>query len=114
MSDRPVHPRPRRRAYASCTTTSPHYKLDGNRLDGDATFVRRERDLTGFTLDLAGLRVARCTVDGRRRQVHPRGGRLSDVTAPLAAGQEFGVRVQYSGTRGRCPRRPSATPAGRS
>ena len=76
------------------------YKLIGNRLDGDAVLTCVARaDTTAVTLDLAGLRVAKVFLDAKPAQFTHRGSRLR-ISARLAAGQEFELRVKYAGSPG--------------
>ncbi len=76
------------------------YKVDGNRLDGDATLhCKALAALTSFQLDLHALRPARVLVDGRPAKHQHRRDRL--VIRPqheIAAGDEFEVRVRYGGS----------------
>ena len=75
------------------------YKVDGNRLDGDARLrCRAQADLTALELDLHALRVSRVLLDGRGATYRHRRDRLA-VRAPTAigAGEQFEVRVRYAG-----------------
>ena len=74
------------------------YKLIGNRLDGDAVLTCVAlAETTTVTLDLAGLRVAKVSVDGKPARFTHRGARLR-IPVGLVADQEFEVRVKYAGT----------------
>lgn len=83
-----------------------HYALDldydvaGNRLHGEAVLdAVARKDLTRVVLDLAGLDVAKVTVDGRppARWTH-RGTRVVlTLREPLAEGASFRVVVKYAG-----------------
>ncbi|WP_210650907.1 M1 family metallopeptidase [Nocardioides sp. SYSU D00065] len=73
------------------------YKVVGNRLDGDARLTCvAHADLESITLDLAGLRVAKVWVRGRQVRHHHRRNRL-EVPVSASRGEEFEVRVGYSG-----------------
>jgi aminopeptidase N len=75
------------------------YRVDGNRLDGDATLTCRAReDVGSLQLDLHALRPAKVFVDGRPAKHRHHHGRLT-VTLPgrVAEGTELTVRVRYSG-----------------
>jgi aminopeptidase N len=75
------------------------YKVDGNRLDGDATLTCRALDeLRSLDLDLHALRPAKVFVDGRQAQHRQHRGRLT-VTLPASveAGGRLTVRVRYAG-----------------
>lgn len=74
------------------------YKVEGNRLEGDATLSCRvlvETDV--LHLDLYGLHPQKVFVDGRAQRFTHLRGRLA-VKLPLAPGAELTVRVKYSGT----------------
>ena len=76
------------------------YKLVGNRLDGDAVLsCTATEDTSSVAVDLAGLRVGKVLLDGRPTRFSHRGSRIT-VTAPLEAGQEFELRITYSGSPG--------------
>ena len=83
-----------------------HYDLDlaydsGDAdLEGEATITAvAAGPLRRFHLDLVGMRVESASVDGRVATVRRRGGELVVRPAkPLRSGQEFRVRVRYSGT----------------
>jgi aminopeptidase N len=76
------------------------YDLAGNRLRGEAVVdaVARE-DLTRVVLDLAGMDVAKVSVDGRAPAKYTvRGTRLIvTLKQPLAEGTAFRVAVKYAG-----------------
>ncbi len=76
------------------------YELEGNRLRGEVLIdaVARE-DLDRVVLDLAGLDVARVTVDGRAPGKYvARGDRLViTLKQPIAEGAGFRVGVKYAG-----------------
>jgi aminopeptidase len=83
-----------------------HYDLDlnyrpaSNRLDGHAELdIVPARRLDRLALDLAGLTVAKVTVDGRRpkRYAHRGGKLLISLAAPVAAATPIRVAVTYSG-----------------
>jgi aminopeptidase N len=75
------------------------YKVDGNRLDGDAVLqCTAHRQLTSLGLDLHHLRPGKVFVDGRvARHTHRQGRLVVRPGRPLRAGQEFEVRVRYAG-----------------
>ena len=75
------------------------YKVEGNRLDGDAA-LRCEAisEVTTFELDLHALRPSKVLVDGRAaKHQHRRGRVVVRAPEPIAAGQQFEVRVRYAG-----------------
>ena len=73
------------------------YRVEGNRLDGEATLTCRVlEDTDAFHLDLYGLHVQKVFVDGRAQRFTHLRGRLA-VKLPLALGAEHTVRVKYSG-----------------
>ncbi|GAA3700146.1 M1 family metallopeptidase [Zhihengliuella alba] len=88
--------------------TAEHYDLDlecklgGNHLSGRARLTGTAvRDLQAIELDLAGLRVAKASVDGRRAAFKQRGERLSVTpSATIRAGARFQVEVRYGGSPG--------------
>ncbi|MGO1686093.1 MAG: M1 family metallopeptidase [Brachybacterium sp.] len=74
------------------------YKVEGNRLDGEATLTCRplvEADV--LRLDLHGLTPHKVFVDGRAYRFTHLRGRLT-VKLPLSPGTDLSVRVKYSGT----------------
>lgn len=76
------------------------YKVEGNRLDGDATLSCRVLEETDVLhLDLHGLHPQKVFVDGRAQRFTHLRGRLA-VKLPLAPGAELTVRVKYSGKPG--------------
>ncbi len=76
------------------------YRVSSNRLSGQARITATAvQALPRVSLDLAGLRVGKVTVDGRRptRYTH-RGDKLQIwPVADLPVGAEFTVEVHYSG-----------------
>jgi aminopeptidase N len=73
------------------------YKVDTNRLEGEATLrCRALEDADSIRLDLYGLSAQKVQVDGRAAKTSHHGGSLTVRTA-ITAGQEFTVRVKYSG-----------------
>jgi len=87
--------------------SAAHYALDldydlaGNRLRGEAVIdAVAEEALTRVVLDLAGLDVAKVSVDGRPpARYATRSNRLVvTLKAPLAAGSAFRLVVKYAGT----------------
>lgn len=76
------------------------YKVHSNRLDGRATLTASaDQDLAGFSLDLAGFRVGRVLIDGRRvKYTHGNGKLRVRADRPLRAGTEFAVEVHYVGS----------------
>lgn len=73
------------------------YKVEGNRLDGDAILTCRVlAETDGLHLDLHGLHPQKVFLDGRAHRFTHLRGRLS-VKRPLTAGTELTVRVKYSG-----------------
>ena len=99
---RPLPPRPRRPL-----VDVAHYDLDldydlaGNRLRGEAVIdAVADEDLTRVVLDLAGLDVAKVTVDGRPPAKYAtRGDRLVvTLRAPIAASaRRSALVVKYAG-----------------
>ena len=83
-----------------------HYeiKLDVGLRDNSISAVttitaRATEDLEAFNLDLSGLEVHRVAVDGARVAVTRSGHELTvHPQSPLAAGSQFEVEVQYSGS----------------
>ena len=76
------------------------YDVVGNRLRGEAAIdAVARKDLDRVVLDLAGLEVAKVTVDGRAPARYAvRGTRLVvTLKAPLAAGTAFRLGVKYAG-----------------
>jgi len=74
------------------------YKVEGNRLDGDASLTCRILEEAGaLHLDLHGLHPQKVFVDGRAQRFTHLRGRLT-VKLPLRPGTELTVRVKYSGT----------------
>jgi len=76
------------------------YELVGNQLRGQAVIdAVAEEDLTRVVLDLAGLEVAKVTVDGKAPAKYAaRGDRLVvGLAGALAAGTAFRVSVKYAG-----------------
>ncbi len=76
------------------------YRVEGNRLAGEATVLVVPRESTDrIELDLRGLAVDRVTVDGRRPAKHSqRAGRLRiQLAGPTTTGTALEVRVRYSG-----------------
>jgi aminopeptidase N len=75
------------------------YKVNGNRLDGDATLLCEARtDLMALELDLHALRPSKVFVDGTPARHQHRGDRLRIRTPrTIPAGDEFEVRVRYAG-----------------
>ncbi|HEY4567833.1 MAG TPA: M1 family metallopeptidase, partial [Kribbella sp.] len=76
------------------------YRVNSNRLTGKATITAfATQALSRLTFDLAGLRVAKVAVNGRRPQrfVH-RSGKLHITPATtITDGTEFSVDIQYNG-----------------
>jgi aminopeptidase N len=76
------------------------YKVVGNRLAGDAVLTCVAlADTAAITLDLAGLRVAKVSVDGKPARFEHRGTRLR-IPVNLSADQQLEVRVKYAGSPG--------------
>ena len=76
------------------------YRVSSNRLSGKATIAAvATQDLSRFTLDLAGLRVSKVSVNGRRPQrfVHRTGKLHITPAATVMGGAGFTVEVQYAG-----------------
>ncbi|HWC78760.1 MAG TPA: M1 family metallopeptidase [Pseudonocardiaceae bacterium] len=75
------------------------YKIASNRLAGRATLTAAAGGpLPRFSLDLAGMRVAKVNVNGRRARFAQRQRKLHVTPEkPLVAGAEFTVEVRYSG-----------------
>lgn len=77
------------------------YRLASNRLEGRARLhAVATQALSRFSLDLAGLRVSKVSVDGRRAaKFAQRGDKLRITPAePLPVGAGFVVTVAYAGT----------------
>ena len=77
------------------------YRVATNRLDGEAVITAVARKtLTSIRLEQQGLRVSRVRVDGEKRTPFRQGQRKLTVSpgSPIAAGQQFRVRVRYSGS----------------
>ncbi|MGO3288331.1 M1 family metallopeptidase [Brachybacterium sp.] len=73
------------------------YRVEGNRLDGDATLTCRVlEEADALHLDLHGLHPQKVFVDGRAHGFTHLRGRLT-VKLPLSLGTELTVRVKYSG-----------------
>ncbi|MGO3479025.1 MAG: M1 family metallopeptidase [Brachybacterium tyrofermentans] len=73
------------------------YKVDSNRLDGDATLrCRAAGDADVLHLDLHALRPQKVLVDGRPQKVTHHKDRIV-LKHPVRAGEEFEIRVRYSG-----------------
>lgn len=82
------------------------YKVEGNRLDGDAILhCRALEDADALHLDLHGLHPQKVLVDGRPHRFTHLRGRLA-MKLPVTAGQELTVRVKYSGKPGPVSTRP--------
>lgn len=76
------------------------YKVEGNRLDGDATLSCRVLEETDtLHLDLHGLQAHKVFVDGRPHRFTHLRQRIA-LKLPATAGQELTVRVKYSGKPG--------------
>ena len=76
------------------------YRVGSNRLAGRATIsVVTQQQLSRLRFDLAGLRVAKVTVDGRRGVRYSQRGRALHLvlTRAVPAGAALEVVVQYSG-----------------
>jgi aminopeptidase N len=76
------------------------YDLAGNRLRGEAVIdAVAEEDVSRLVLDLAGLEVAKVTVDGRPpAKFAARSGRVVvTLRTPLTRGTSFRLAVKYSG-----------------
>ncbi|MGK9148738.1 M1 family metallopeptidase [Plantibacter flavus] len=76
------------------------YDVDRNGLSGTAriTAIATER-LTRFSLDLAGLRVAKAQVDGVEAKRTQSAGKLTlSPRRAIESGDEFSVVVRYTGT----------------
>lgn len=76
------------------------YKTATNRLSAVATITAvSEQELSRFTLDLSRLQASRVSVNGRRAAKTQSNGKLTVVpSAPIAAGVDFIVIVEYSGS----------------
>lgn len=73
------------------------YRVEGNRLDGDATLTCRVlEEAEALRLDLYGLQVQKVFVDGRSQRFTQLRGKLT-VKHPLHPGEDVTVRVKYSG-----------------
>ncbi|MCY7394994.1 MAG: M1 family metallopeptidase [Nocardioides sp.] len=78
-----------------------HYAVATNRLRGDVTITATAVDKVGrVVLDLAGLEVAKMTVDGRPPIRYAQRGTRLVVTLrdPVPAGESFSMAIRYSGT----------------
>jgi aminopeptidase N len=76
------------------------YRMSTNLLFGRARLdAVATESLSRFSLDLAGLRVAKVAVNGRRAQRFVTGGRKLNIwpDRPLPAGFTMTVEIQYSG-----------------
>jgi aminopeptidase len=76
------------------------YRVASNRLTGEATLqVETLAEVTGLTLDLAGLRVGAVFVDGRRstRYTHRDRRLVIRLDRPAAPGRRISLVVRYSG-----------------
>ncbi len=79
------------------------YRVLTNRLDGEAVIIAVANEaLTSFRLDLVGLKADRVRVDGEKRSSFRQGNRKVTISpaAAISPGQEFTVRLRYSGTPG--------------
>jgi aminopeptidase N len=87
------------------------YRVDGNRLDGDASLrCRVLADCRSLDVDLYALRVARVDVDGAQaRHRHERGRLTVTLPGPVEAGEELTVRIRYSGSPRPVPSRVLGT-----
>jgi aminopeptidase N len=76
------------------------YKVEGNRLDGDARLQCAARsDLSTVEVDLHSLRPSKVWVDGRAAKYQHRHDRLVVRTpGPVRAGEAFELRVRYAGS----------------
>lgn len=77
-----------------------HYAVDSNRLRGDVTISAVAVTKVGrVVLDLAGLEVAKMTVDGRPPIRYAQRGTRLVVTLrdPVPAGETFSMMLRYSG-----------------
>ncbi|WP_114853648.1 M1 family metallopeptidase [Brachybacterium sp. YJGR34] len=73
------------------------YKVEGNRLDGEATLTLRPLVAAEeLHLDLHGLQVQKVSVDGRGQKASHHHGRLV-IRCAARPGQQLTVRVKYSG-----------------
>jgi aminopeptidase len=76
------------------------YRVAANRLTATARIqATAVSSLPRFSLDLAGLRVTKVTIDGSRTAKYTQRGRKLHLTpaTPIGAGSSFTVTVQYSG-----------------
>ena len=76
------------------------YRVNSNRLTGKATITAvATQALSRFSFDLAGLRVSKVSVNGRRpqRYVHRTGKLHVSPGATIVDGAEFIVDIQYAG-----------------
>jgi aminopeptidase N len=75
------------------------YKVDGNRLDGEATLrCEAHTDLATVELDLHSLRPSKVFVGGRpARHQHRRDRLVVRPPQQIRAGERFEVRVRYAG-----------------
>ncbi|MFZ0531515.1 MAG: M1 family metallopeptidase [Propionicimonas sp.] len=77
------------------------YRVATNRLDGEASIIAvANRELTTLRLDLVGLHTSRVRLNDEKRTSFRQGPRKLTVTpsAPIAAGQQFALRVSYAGS----------------
>ncbi|WP_091453144.1 M1 family metallopeptidase [Actinokineospora iranica] len=76
------------------------YRVGPGRLDGRARITAvAEHALSRFSLDLAGLRVNRVTVNGKAVRYAQRGRKLHvSPQRAVPAGDEFAVDIRYSGS----------------
>lgn len=77
-----------------------NYRVGPNRLSATATIeATAEHALSGFSLDLCGLRVKQPTVDGQpvAKFVHRNGKLRIWLRKPVPAGADFVVTVRYGG-----------------
>ncbi|WP_193106473.1 M1 family metallopeptidase [Brachybacterium sp. FME24] len=81
------------------------YKIDSNRLDGDATLrCRALRETDVLRLDLHTLRAQKVFVGGRPQKVTQHKDRIV-IRYPVRAGDEFEIRVKYAGKPRQVPSR---------
>lgn len=87
------------------------YRLEANRLDGDATLTCRARgEIGSLDLDLHALRPAKVYVDGRQAPHRQRDDRVTvTLPAPVSEGEVVTVRVRYSGNPRPVPSRTLGT-----
>ncbi|HET9658412.1 MAG TPA: M1 family metallopeptidase [Kineosporiaceae bacterium] len=77
------------------------YRIATNRLTATAGLhAEATATLSRLSLDLAGLRVDKVTIDGRRIDRYSQRGRKLQLTpaTPITAGSDFTVDVRYSGS----------------